>query len=88
MLSPAGTQVTSLLVDRPVAENGDVPKLPGIQNYINGLITEDQLSEQEILNIFWVNEKQFKNIAACHKKYIGNILLLKYRTDTERCTRF
>ena len=66
------TRITSLLVDRAETEKGDVTKTPSIQDYIHGLITEDQLNEQEILQIFGVNETQFKNKL---KLVIKNILM-------------
>jgi hypothetical protein len=60
-------------------QKGDVTKTPGIQDYIHGLITEDQLNEQEILHIFGVNETQFKNKL---KPVIKNILQLFYYLNT------
>jgi hypothetical protein len=73
------TNVTSLLVERAETQKGDVTKTPGIQDYIHGLITEDQLNEQEILQIFGVNETQFKNKL---KPVITNILQLFYYLNT------
>ena len=42
-----GTQITSLLLDRAAVETGDVTRTPGMQNYINGLITEDELNNEK-----------------------------------------
>ena len=49
------------------------------QNYINSLITEDQLSKQEILNIFGVNERQSINTL---QPVIKNILEIFYYLNT------
>ena len=54
-------------------------KIYKLQDYIHGLITEDQLNEQEILQIFGVNETQFKNKL---KPVIKNILELFYYLNT------
>jgi hypothetical protein len=78
MLSDS-TNVTSLLVDRADTPKDDVTNSQGIQNYIHGLITEDELSEEEILKIFGVNETQFKNKL---KPIIKNILQLFFYLNT------
>ena len=72
-------QVTTLLIDRADGANIDVNKSPKIQNYVDGLISEDQLTEQEILEIFGVNEIVFRNKL---KPVIQNIIELFYYLKT------
>ena len=66
-------------MDRADTPKDDVTNSPGIQDYIHGLITEDELSEREILQIFGVNETQFKNKL---KPVIKNILELFFYLNT------
>ena len=72
-------QVTTLLIDRAAGANIDVNKSPRIRNYVDGLISEDQLTEQEILEIFGVNEIVFRNKL---KPVIQNIIELFYYLKT------
>jgi hypothetical protein len=72
-------QVKTLLIDRTAGADWDRNKSPGIDNYVDGLISEDQLTEQQILEIFGVDELVFKNKL---RPVIQNILELFYYLKT------
>ena len=78
-LLSSSADVISLLVDRSDTPCGDVTNSPGIQNYIQGLVTEDELNEEEILKIFGINETQFRSKL---KPIIKNILQLFFYLNT------
>ena len=68
-------QIKALLLDQTAGDDSVRNKSPGIQDYVQGLMSEDQLTEQQILGIFGIDEHIFRNKL---RPVIKNILELFY----------
>jgi hypothetical protein len=72
-------QIQALLVGETARSENVEDKSSQIHDYVNGLVSEDNLSEQQILELFGIDENGFRNTL---RPVIKNILELFYYLKT------